>query len=160
MTIEIIQADYNNKLHQQAIPYLLNEYASHPMGGAEPLQQHTLNHLVEQLCNRSFAFSALAFESNKPIGLINYFEAFSTFACKPLFNIHDVFVLPAFQGLGISQLLLLHVEQHALQLGCCKITLEVLSNNEIAKAAYSKFGFSPYQLDPTKGSAVFWQKTL
>jgi len=38
--------------------------------------------------------------------------------------------------------------------------LEVLSNNEVAKSAYSKFGFSGYELDPKAGAALFWQKTL
>ncbi len=44
--------------------------------------------------------------------------------------------------------------------GCCKVILEVLSNNEPAKSAYSKFGFLGYQLDPAAGPALFWQKLL
>ena len=44
--------------------------------------------------------------------------------------------------------------------GCCKLTLEVLDNNFIAKALYKKFGFSDYQLDPEYGNALFWEKKL
>ncbi len=52
------------------------------------------------------------------------------------------------------------VEEIVGAIGCCKITHEVLSNNEVAKSAYEKFGFSGYELDPEAGSALFWQKLL
>lgn len=52
------------------------------------------------------------------------------------------------------------VEEIAISKGCCKITLEVLSNNESAKVAYKKFGFSSYELDPKAGVALFWQKKI
>ncbi|MFT5906124.1 MAG: ribosomal protein S18 acetylase RimI-like enzyme, partial [Cryomorphaceae bacterium] len=42
----------------------------------------------------------------------------------------------------------------------CKITLEVLSKNEVAKSAYQKFGFSGYELDPEAGKALFWEKPI
>ena len=48
----------------------------------------------------------------------------------------------------------------ARQLGCCKLTLEVLENNLGAQASYRKAGFAPYQLDPQAGRALFWQKPL
>jgi len=37
---------------------------------------------------------------------------------------------------GISQMMLEKVEEIAKEKGCCKITLEVLSNNEVAKSSY------------------------
>ena len=52
------------------------------------------------------------------------------------------------------------VEEVALLKGCFKITLEVLSSNVPAKAAYEKFGFTGYELDPEKGHALFWEKPL
>lgn len=52
------------------------------------------------------------------------------------------------------------VEEIARSKDCCKVTLEVLSNNEVAKSAYRKFGFSGYELDPEAGFALFWQKSL
>ena len=51
-------------------------------------------------------------------------------------------------------------EQRARELGCCKLTLEVLSNNTRALAAYERAGFAPYVLDPAAGHALFLQKTL
>ena len=52
----------------------------------------------------------------------------------------------------------LQVQRVARERGCCKVTLEVLSNNEKAKKAYTRFGFEPYVLDPAAGPAQFWQK--
>ena len=57
-------------------------------------------------------------------------------------------------------MMLAKVEEIAKAKGCCKITLEVLSNNEVAKASYAKYGFKGYELDPKAGHAIFWQKEL
>ncbi|KXI28640.1 GNAT family N-acetyltransferase [Paraglaciecola hydrolytica] len=160
MSIEIVIADYANEQHKTAIPALLNAYASDPMGGGKPLTEHVRRNLVNELAKIPHAFSVLAFVDGEPAGLTNCFAAFSTFACKPLINIHDLMVLQNYRGLGLSQLMLAKVEEIARAKDCCKVTLEVLSNNAIAKSAYLKYGFSGYELDPQAGNAVFWQKSL
>lgn len=43
-------------------------------------------------------------------------------------------VVPKFRGLGLSQRMLHKVEDIARQRGCCKITLEVLEGNAVARA--------------------------
>lgn len=160
MKIELVKADYHNTQHQQDIPFLLNEYAKDPMGGGSELDPEVYKNLVAHLATLPHAFTVLAYVDGKPAGLANCFEGFSTFACKPLVNIHDMGVIAAHRGLGLSQKLLEKVEEIAVEKGCCKITLEVLTNNQVAKAAYQKYGFSDYELDPSAGSAVFWQKKL
>lgn len=160
MKIDIIQADYQNSHHQQDIPFLLNEYAKDPMGGNSALDTEVYSNLVSHLAKLPHAFTVLAYVDGKPAGLANCFEGFSTFACKPLVNIHDMGVIASYRGMGLSQKLLEKVEEIANGKGCCKITLEVLTFNHVAKAAYQKFGFSDYELDPSAGSAVFWQKKL
>ncbi|MCG6937592.1 MAG: GNAT family N-acetyltransferase [Gammaproteobacteria bacterium] len=160
MNIEVIQADYLNEQHKKEIPMLLDAYASDPMGGGKPLDDDIKNRLVAELSRISHAFSVIAYVDGQPAGLVNCFEGFSTFACKPLINIHDVVVVNKYRGRGISQKMLDKVEEIARAKGCCKITLEVLSNNEVAKSAYEKFGFSGYELDPETGHALFWQKHL
>jgi ribosomal protein S18 acetylase RimI-like enzyme len=95
----------------------------------------------------------------EPAGLINCFEAFSTFQCKPIVNVRDIVVVEEFRGQGISHLLLLEVENMAVEKNCCKITLEVLERNTPAKNSYIKFGFKDYELDPTFGKAMFWGKS-
>jgi ribosomal protein S18 acetylase RimI-like enzyme len=160
MIVDIIRADYFNDDHAKDIIYLLNSYAKDPMGGGKPLNQSIKNNLVKELSKLNYAFSFLAYVDGNAAGLINCFEAFSTFNCKPLANIHDIIVLKSFRGYGISQKMLLEVEKTAKIKGCCKLTLEVLEGNHPARSSYKKFGFSDYQLDPDMGSALFLQKLL
>ena len=160
----IITADYRNPDHAAAIIYLLDRYARDPMGGGRPLPPQVLDNLIPELAQRPYAFSLLAYISDetgdKAVGLLNGFEGFSTFACKPLLNIHDVTVLPEHRGHGIAQQLLAATEALARDRGCCKLTLEVLSENTSARAAYRRFGFEAYSLDSDTGEAGFWQKLL
>ncbi|AIE76231.1 Histone acetyltransferase HPA2-related acetyltransferase (plasmid) [Synechocystis sp. PCC 6714] len=51
-------------------------------------------------------------------------------------------------------------ENIAVNLGCCKLTLEVLEGNYAAQSAYKAFGFSGYELNPKMGKALFWEKKL
>jgi GNAT superfamily N-acetyltransferase len=157
---EIQIADFSKPAHANAIVYLLNEYAKDDMGGGEPLSAYTQANLIVEMAKRPTFHAVLAFVDNKPAGLINCIEGFSTFACKPLLNIHDVVVLAEFRGKGISSLLLKKAEEIANRLGCCKLTLEVLEGNKLAQAAYIANGFAGYQLDPEMGRAMFWQKKL
>ncbi len=160
MIIEITKADYFNERHAKEIPMLLDRYASDPMGGGKPLNENVKNNLVKELSKLPYAFSVIMYINGQPAGLVNCFEAFSTFSCKPLINIHDFVIINEYRGHGVSQKMLEKVEEIAKSKRCCKITLEVLGNNEIAKAAYSKFGFSGYELAPKAGAALFWQKQL
>ena len=158
--INLLLVDYNNQDHIKDFIYLLNEYAQDPMGGGVALTDYVKENLAEGLAKVPTAFSYIAYVDQQPAGLINCFEGFSTFACAPLINVHDLVVAEPFRGQGVGLRLLERVEQHAKEKGCCKITLEVLSNNEIAKSAYTKFGFAGYELDPEAGQALFWQKSL
>jgi ribosomal protein S18 acetylase RimI-like enzyme len=160
MDVKIIQADYGDPKQRGEIPVILNAYASDPMGGSVPLSDFTKANLVDKLSALGHAFTVLAYVDGEPAGLVNCLEGFSSFACKPLINIHDVVVLENFRGHRLSQGMLQKVETIARERGCCKITLEVLSNNIIAKNAYAKFGFAGYELDPTAGQALFWEKPL
>lgn len=130
------------------------------MGGGEPLSDYTQQHLIENLKKQSHVFTVLAYVDGKPAGIANCVVGFSTFNAKPLINFHDVSVTKAFRRKGITNLLFSKVEQIAKDMGCCKLTLEVLQGNEVAKSAYNKEGFAGYELDPEMGQAVFWQKKL
>jgi len=160
MSINLVNVDYLNSQHAQDLIYLLDSYAQDPMGGGEGLKQHVKDNLAKELARLPHALSLICYVDNKPAGLVNGFEVFSSFMCKPLLNIHDVVVLNEYRGQGISQLLLEKVEGMARDRGCCKITLEVLEGNKVAQNAYRKFGFAGYELDPTMGKAMFWQKSL
>ncbi|MCY7294740.1 GNAT family N-acetyltransferase [Alteromonas sp. a30] len=149
--------DYNNPQHAKDLVYLLDHYAQDEMGGASPLKENVKQNLSNELAKRSFAFSFIAYVNNKPAGLINCFEGFSTFACKPLINIHDLVVHSDFRGQGLSRALIQSVCEEGKKRGCCKITLEVLTGNTVAYQAYRRFGFKPYELKPENGSATFME---
>lgn len=153
-------ADYGDAADAAAIVGLLDAYARDPMGGGEPLGEFARLHLVERLAHMPQAFTALAWLDGTPVGLANCFEGFSTFACKPLVNIHDFAVLPAWRGRGIAKGLMAFVEEQARLRGACKLTLEVLQGNQGAQALYASVGFAHYELDPAMGHAEFLQKYL
>lgn len=160
MNIKIIKADYLNKTHAQDIPFLLDYYARDPMGGGSSLSTEVKENLVKELSKRPYAFSIISYVNNNVAGLINCFEQFSTFSCKPVINIHDIIVLKEYRGNHLCHKMLEKVEEIAISKGACKLTLEILENNLPAKSSYSKFGFSDYELDPKMGKALFWQKII
>jgi ribosomal protein S18 acetylase RimI-like enzyme len=153
-------ADYRNGDDARALVSLLDAYASDPAGGGEPLSDFAKSHLAPALASRPQAFSVLAFDGAQAVGLINCIEGFSTFACRPLVNVHDVVVLASHRGRRIGELMLALVEELAQARGACKLTLEVLDGNRSALALYQRCGFAPYQLDPAMGHAGFMQKML
>ncbi len=156
----IIEADLDSPEDARAIIDLLDHYARDPMGGGEPLAVGTRENLIGELRKRNTAHVILALVDDKPAGLTNCFEGFSTFACRPLLNIHDVVVASEYRGRGLTRLMFDKAEELALRLGCCKMTLEVLEGNTVAQAAYRAYGFSGYELDPRLGRAMFWEKKL
>jgi len=159
-TVNIIQADYDNPAHAAAIVALLDHYASDPMGGGAGLEAYAKNNLVAGLKNLPTSLTLLAQKGDDYIGLINAFTGFSTFKCRPLLNIHDIVVRSDHRGHGVARQLLQTLEDIAVERGCCKLTLEVLENNNVAKAVYQNFGFAGYELDPKAGKALFWEKFL
>lgn len=158
--IIIRHADLSDVNDAKALVSLLNSYAQDPMGGSEGLSDFTKSNLANEINKRSDVTVILAFDGKKPAGLINCIEGFSTFMSKPLMNIHDVYVDVAYRGKGLAKQLLQAAEGLAIEKNYCKVTLEVLEGNEPAKAAYLKFGFDGYELDPKMGKAMFWQKKL
>jgi len=161
--IHICRVDYADPVHASALVVLLDAYAHDPMGGGAGLSEYAKTHVVAGLTARPQAFSVLAFvrdEDQTPVGLVNCMEGFSTFAAKPLVNIHDVIVLPDWRGQGVAGAMIGIVIQLARDRGACKLTLEVLSGNQKALRAYAKLGFDAYQLDPQAGTAQFLQMWL
>lgn len=153
-------ADYTCAVDAAAVVTLLDAYASDPAGGGEPLSDYAKTHLVRELAARPQAYTVLAFDGDLPVGLVNCIEGFSTFACKPLVNVHDVAVLASHRGRGVAAQMLALAEQIAQARGAVKMTLEVLSGNQPAVALYRRIGYEGYQLDPAMGSAQFFQKWL
>jgi ribosomal protein S18 acetylase RimI-like enzyme len=154
------RADYGDASDAAALVMLLDAYASDPAGGGEPLSTFAKTNLVRELAARPQAYSVLAFDSVQPIGLVNCIEGFSTFACRPLVNVHDVSVIASYRGRGIAEQMLREAERIAVERGAVKMTLEVLAGNAPAMKLYQRIGFAGYQLGATMGTAQFLQKWL
>ena len=157
MKIDVIRADYLDPQHAADLIFLLDSYARDPMGGGIGLSVHVQDNLATTLAALPHAVSLLCYVDGRPAGVVNCFEAFSTFNCRKLLNIHDLAVLEEFRGMGLSQRMLDELVILARERGCSKLTLEVLEGNEVARRSYQKFGFAPYELDPALGRAQFWQ---
>lgn len=159
-SITTVRADYSDPAHAAALVHLLDAYASDPAGGGHGLSDFARDHVVASLAARPQAYSVLAFDAQQAVGLVNCIEGFSTFACQPLVNVHDVAVLASHRGRGIAERMLVHAEQIARERGAVKLTMEVLSGNLAAMRLYERIGYAGYQLDPAMGTAVFLQKWL
>lgn len=157
---EVCRLDLSDPRHALALIELLDHYARDPMGGAAGLNEEARLHLVERLRGLPAYHGGIAWEGERAVGLINCFTGFSTFAARPLLNVHDLVVQRDRRSLGIGQAMLAWAETTARELGCCKLTLEVLSGNRKALAAYERAGFRPYVLDPEAGQAWFLEKRL
>lgn len=156
----ISAVDLDDPAHVEAFLDLLEHYARDPMGGGDGLSDYAKLHLVGTMRQVPGYHGALAWLDGQAVGLIDCFAGFSTFAAKPLLNVHDIVVHASVRGRGIGQALLAWAERRAAELGCCKLTLEVLSNNTRAMASYRQAGFTPYVLDPAAGNALLMQKYL
>ncbi|WP_137939163.1 GNAT family N-acetyltransferase [Chitinivorax sp. B] len=156
----LLTVDFDNNDHARDFLALLDHYAHDPMGGGDGLSLYAKAHLVERLRTRTDFVGILAYRHGCAVGLINLIEGFSTFAARPLLNVHDVVVHESCRGQGIAQQLLEAAEQVAQTRGCCKLTLEVLEGNHGARLLYQRAGFEPYGLDPAMGQALFFEKKL
>ena len=158
--IQIVTADLAKADHAQAWLAMLDAYARDPAGGGEGLSAFAKDNLIASIRSRATIYSVLAFDNATPVGIVNAIEGFSTFACRPLVNIHDVAVIASHRGRGIAGQMLRHAADIAKSRGACKLTLEVLSGNTPAIKAYENLGFEAYRLDPSLGDARFMQMWL
>ena len=130
------------------------------MGDGKPLDPDVRAQLIAGLRRHPTTLIFLAFDGDQPIGVAVCFIGFSTFAAKPLINIHDFVVLPTSRGKGIGRHLLEAIETKAKELGCCKLTLEVMDKNHQAVRLYQAAGFERYALQEEAGAAIFMSKPL
>lgn len=158
--IEIVEADLDRADHQQAIVELIDAYARDPLGNGSPLPANVRNALIPGLRQHPTTLIFLAYQESLAVGIAVCFRGFSTFAARPLVNIHDLAVLPGHRGQKIGRRLLAEVERKAREWGCCKLTLEVLENNALARRLYATQGFAQTVQQPAAGGALFLSKPL
>jgi len=160
LSVEITPANLADRFHARAVAGILDAYAREPVGGGRPLPADVLARLIPGLRAQHNARVLLALVDGRPVGVAVCFIGFSTFAARPLVNIHDLAVLPEWRGRGIGRSLLDAVETCARDLGCCKITLEVREDNPRAAALYRRKGFADYTAANGPAVTFFLEKRL
>lgn len=158
--VEVALADLSREEHRQAVEELVDAYARDPMGNGAPLSADVRRALLPGLRAHPTTLVFLAWAGAVPVGVAVCFVGFSTFAARPLLNIHDLAVLPDHRGAGVGTALLRGVELHARSLHCCKLTLEVQENNRRARAVYASAGFERATYEEEAGGALFLAKPL
>lgn len=152
MSVSIVDADLSTPLHGTGLVLLLDEYARLPHIAGRGIPDDVRQNLVARLAATSGKQILLAIDDERVVGVAVCFEGFSTFAGRPLLNIHDLVVTAACRGQGVGTMLLQAVAQRARELGCCRVTLEVDSSNPGAKKLYERSGFVISQ--------EFWKQEL
>lgn len=155
MDTKIVNCDYTNPIHKDAVATLINAYINDEMGGGESLNEDEQIRLLEGLKKHPKSIVLLAEIDGVFCGLLTAFENFSTFTVSPMLNIHDIIVLKAYRDKGIGRKLMQNLIDEANQRGCSRITLEVLENNIKAQNLYRSEGFGE-----TKPKHYYWRKYL
>jgi ribosomal protein S18 acetylase RimI-like enzyme len=160
LSLEIREADLADAADAAGFLAVLDSYAADEMGGTTPLAPDVRRRLVPALREQPGALVLLAFEANQPIGVATCFFGFSTFAARPLLNVHDLAVLPDCRGRGVGRALLNAAAQHARARGCAKLTLEVREDNLRARGLYEACGFCDFELAGVTHRTLFLSKSL
>lgn len=96
-------------------------------------------------------------KSGETAGLTVFFYNFASFiGCAGIY-IEDIYVRPAFQGLGIGKQVFQHLAHHALEQGCGLLEWMVLNDNEKARGFYQKLGayaVDDWKVNRLKGAAL------
>jgi ribosomal protein S18 acetylase RimI-like enzyme len=161
--IEVAATDLASEADAAAFVALLDSYARDPMGGSAPLGERVRERLVPDLRARIASGAALvliARRAGSPLGVAVCFLSYSTFAARPLLNLHDLAVVPAARGEGVGRALLGAALDEARKRGCVKVTLEVREDNARARRVYEHVGFADYAAGSAPTRTLFLEKKL
>lgn len=150
-------AELHNDSDARWVVELLDMYCRDEFGDGAPLSPQARENLIPGLIQHGGARVYLAFDEAQaePLGVAICMLGFSSFKGARLLNIHDIAVSPQARGRGIGAALLNFLEADARALGCCKITMEVRSDNARAQALYQRIGYHG-----SEPESWFWSKGL
>ena len=160
MAITFVEADLEEPRHRIAVRDMIAAYARDPMGAGRELPAQVLDRLVPGLHAHPTTLVFLALDDDAPVGVAVCFVGFSTFAARPLINVHDLAVLPQHRRRGVGRGLLERVAARARELECVKITLEVREENRAALALYRHFGFGDADIGAGALRTLFLERRL
>jgi ribosomal protein S18 acetylase RimI-like enzyme len=157
--MRIIDADLNDPVHREAVVALTDAYARMPIGGGKPLGEDVRARLADGL-RECGAVVFLAEVDERFVGIITCVKSYSSFAARPVLNVHDLAVLAGFWGRGIGDALLAAMEARARATGCVKVTLEVRADNAAGRKLYARRGYAGAEFEAQAGATLFCTKVL
>ena len=89
---------------------------------------------------RRYFETLICTQAGRPVGFALYYFAYSTFACRPILFIEDLFVLPDARGKGAGKALMSAVARVAIRKGCGQMAWNVLHWNTPAINFYRRLG--------------------
>src|ERR1041384_5649400 len=104
--VVVLEADLDDPRHRQMVLEMVSGYARDSFGDGRDLPEEVRGALVEGLRSHPTTLVFLALLEETPIGVAVCFRGFSTFAARPLINIHDLYVAEGPRGRGAGRLLL------------------------------------------------------
>ena len=156
MQIKFEKCDFTDQVQTGEYIEMINEYMVHPMGGEA--HGHNNNQgliLAKALERHPSAICFFMLINCERAGIATCFINFSTFKIKPYLYIHDFFIKNSFRGKGLSSKFLSYLIYYSKEHDYCKVTLEVRSDNEVAKHVYNEMGFK--DCEPPM---YFWTKYI
>jgi GNAT superfamily N-acetyltransferase len=90
-----------------------------------------------------YAKALIVYAGKEPAAFAIYFFSYSSFSGLPNLYLEDIFVRPAYRGLGVGKELLANLATRARERGCGRMEWSVLNWNESAMAFYGKLGAEP-----------------
>ena len=139
--LQISPVDLARDDDARAVVELLDDYSRTEFGAGAPLATDVAARLIDGLKGMPTYRGWIARLDGRPVGLVNAFIGFSTFLAAPLLNLHDVTVRAEARRRGIARRLIERAIAEARAEGCCRVTLEVRSDNQGAATLYRQLGF-------------------
>jgi GNAT superfamily N-acetyltransferase len=89
---------------------------------------------------RRYFDTLICMQAGRPVGFALHYFNYSTFACRPILFIEDLFVLPDERGQGAGQALMSALARIAIRRGCSQMAWSVLHWNTPAIKFYRRLG--------------------
>ncbi|MGH7947618.1 MAG: hypothetical protein ACREQF_00115, partial [Candidatus Binataceae bacterium] len=88
--VRVIETNLRSRAHRAAFLRAFDAYVRDPMEGGKPLKPPVRGRLIARLRAHPTTHVFLAFDGESAVGMCVCFVGFSTFAARPLMNIHDI----------------------------------------------------------------------
>jgi GNAT superfamily N-acetyltransferase len=92
---------------------------------------------------RPYAEALIVYAGKEPAAFAIYFFSYSSFSGLPNLYLEDIFVRPAYRGLGVGKELLAFLARRAGERSCGRMEWSVLNWNKSAIGFYEKLGAEP-----------------